>query len=256
MRCYFDTDVAKEAGSAEAAIVFAYIQSFTQSAEKQHDKGSFKKGKYWCCISIREFVDMYKCFSTNTIRTALDRLEKQGLIEKAHFDASKMSNVTWYAITAEGRGLAGKTWGDRNECQVKDEENEKGDDSILEDIANQDGAQELFLVMTAPPICMDATIAAKLLKDAGNVNLVQGCITRTFTAITEGKKKNDPIRYVDSYLETAIRRGIQKARKADDVSQKLAALHAEKHASQQQADDDEMNEDYATNSLVDQWATD
>lgn len=92
----FDPDIAARVG-CNAAVIY---QNLFYWAEKNaaNDK-HFYDGRWWTYNSISAFADLFPYLTGKQIRTALDKLEADGLIVSGCFNKSAYDRTKWYSPT-------------------------------------------------------------------------------------------------------------------------------------------------------------
>ena len=101
----FDIDIAKEYGMP-AAVLLCHINHWVMKNEANGT--NFHDGKYWTYNSIKAFNDLFPYMSEKVIRTALQKLENEGLIETGNYNAAAYDRTTWYALTQNGKCICTK----------------------------------------------------------------------------------------------------------------------------------------------------
>ena len=97
-----NTRVAKQCG-VNAALIFHYLHFWI---EKNRANGKhFHDGRYWTYCSMDGFRRILDYLSPKQIRTAIEKLEREGHIVKGSYNKSSYDRTTWYAITEAGYGL-------------------------------------------------------------------------------------------------------------------------------------------------------
>ena len=91
------------------AIVLQQIHFWT-SKEKH-----YKDGRYWVYNSYDSWADQFPFWSKSTIIRILNRLENEGLIITANYNALKIDRTKWYAINYENMERLSKI--DKPSCQ-------------------------------------------------------------------------------------------------------------------------------------------
>lgn len=96
----FDIDIAKEYG-VNCAILLRSIWFWTEknraNGRHEHD------GKFWSYNSVKAFEELFPYMSAKAIRTALQKLEDEGLIETGQFNEKAYDRTKWYCITPKGQ---------------------------------------------------------------------------------------------------------------------------------------------------------
>ncbi len=95
----FDIDVAKEYGILEA-VILKHIYYWVHKNEL-NDKNCFD-GKYWTYNSVQAFKEIFPYAGESKIKTALNHLKENGLIETGNYNKVAYDRTTWYTITEKG----------------------------------------------------------------------------------------------------------------------------------------------------------
>lgn len=98
----FDVYIAKEYG-LHCAIILQNI-AFWIEKNKANEK-HFHDGTYWTYNSVKAFGDMFPYLTTKQIRTALQRLEDEGLVKTGKYNDLAYDHTKWYALTEKGNSL-------------------------------------------------------------------------------------------------------------------------------------------------------
>lgn len=98
----FESDIAVKYG-VNAAILLQNLRFWIEknAANEKH----FYDGYYWTYNSIKAFEGMFPYMSTRQIRTALDKLENEGIIISGNYNTSTYDRTKWYALTEVGYAL-------------------------------------------------------------------------------------------------------------------------------------------------------
>ena len=130
----FDIDVAVEYG-INAAILLKNIYYWCEHhrANNKH----FYEGFYWTFNSGKAFHDLFPYLSEKQIRSALKKLEDEGLIISGNFNKSSYDRTRWYAVTQKGTSILQK--GKMEEHEVSNGSHEKVEPipDIITDINKQ-----------------------------------------------------------------------------------------------------------------------
>ena len=144
----FDPEIAKKVG-INAAILFQNISWWCE--KNAANNRNIHDGKAWTYNSIAAFAELFPYFTTNQIRTALDKLEESGLIEVGNFNKTAMDRTKWYAVPHLGKnpngfGLKDKPIPDSKPDIKQTPIPPKGDDLFTADSLpiNQDTISECF----------------------------------------------------------------------------------------------------------------
>lgn len=94
----FDPDVAAKVG-LNAAVIYQNILWWAEknAANRKHHHD----GLWWTYNSISAFSDLFPYLTAKQIRTALDKLEQEGLIASGCFNKSSYDRTKWYAPTCQ-----------------------------------------------------------------------------------------------------------------------------------------------------------
>ena len=95
----FDIDIARRFGILEA-ILLHYFEFWIQK-NKANDT-NFYDGHYWTYNSISAFVELFPYATKSKICTALNHLEKEGLIATNNYNKSSYDRTKWYRLTDAG----------------------------------------------------------------------------------------------------------------------------------------------------------
>ena len=101
-----NTRVAKRCG-VNAALIFHYLHFWIE--KNQVNEKHFHDGRYWTYCSMEGFCRILDYLSPKQIRTAIEKLEREGYIVKGSYNKSGYDRTTWYAITEAGYALLGDT---------------------------------------------------------------------------------------------------------------------------------------------------
>lgn len=120
----FDTDIAQQYGLLESILLnhIWYWVTKNRANEVNHFDG-----KYWTYNSVRAFSVLFPYATPKQIRTALEHLRREGILETGNYNESAYNHTLWYTVTKKGesalrqkqvdsprkasqRDLAGKTF--------------------------------------------------------------------------------------------------------------------------------------------------
>lgn len=95
----FDIDIAMRFG-IPCAIILRHIYFWVEKnrANEKH----FYDGQYWTYNSVKAFEEQFPYLSDKQIRTALSKLEEEGLIVVGNYNQSSYDRTKWYAVTDKG----------------------------------------------------------------------------------------------------------------------------------------------------------
>lgn len=94
----FDTDVASMVGVAAAVIAYN-IQHWCEK-NAANDAHQYE-GRSWTYNSVSAFKELFPYLSPKQIRTALDKLEKAGLVVSGNFNKQGRDQTKWYSFVPE-----------------------------------------------------------------------------------------------------------------------------------------------------------
>ena len=95
----FEPDIAAQVG-LNAAVIYQNILWWAEknAANDRH----FHDGLWWTYNSIAAFAELFPYLTGKQIRTALDKLEQEGLLVSGSFNKSAYDRTKWYAPTCLG----------------------------------------------------------------------------------------------------------------------------------------------------------
>lgn len=99
MQHNFDVEIAKDYGILEAIL----LQNIWFWIEKNKANNThFYDGKYWTYNSRKAFAKIFPYMSEKQIRTALEKLIDNGILEKGNYNKAGFDKTLWYSITPMG----------------------------------------------------------------------------------------------------------------------------------------------------------
>ncbi len=102
MQHSFDVEIAQKYGILEAILlenIYYWIKK--NEANNKH----FYDGKYWTYNSRKAFAEIFPYASEKQIRTALEKLIKNGLIITGNYNQDGRDRTLWYSLTDGGISL-------------------------------------------------------------------------------------------------------------------------------------------------------
>lgn len=120
---HFNVEIAKECG-VNASILFSNIAYWIE-----HNKANginFHDGYYWTFNSMKAFSELFPYFSEKQIKTALKKLEDDGLIMTGNYNKLPFDRTKWYAVTNKGYTILNQ--GNADEQNVPIDETEKSNE--------------------------------------------------------------------------------------------------------------------------------
>lgn len=105
----FMSAVACEIG-VYPALLLEHIRYWVHNNSQYCVDSVYKEGKYWTYGSISTLQRKYFPYLTaKQIRTALDKLKNEGLVEVNVFNEKAYDKTKWYTLTKDGYKLVGET---------------------------------------------------------------------------------------------------------------------------------------------------
>ena len=101
----FDIDVAVEYG-VNPAILLKNI--FYWCEHNKANNKHFYEGEFWTFNSGKAFHELFPYLSEKQIRSALKKLEDEGLVICGNFNKSAYDRTMWYAVTQKGKSILQK----------------------------------------------------------------------------------------------------------------------------------------------------
>lgn len=96
----FSTEVWKRCGPYAAAIFY----NIGYWCWHNRTNGlSFQEGKYWTYNSMKAFAEQFDYMSEKQIKTGIQSLRDEGLIETGRFNKSPYDRTLWYTISEKGK---------------------------------------------------------------------------------------------------------------------------------------------------------
>ena len=96
---YFDVDIAKEYG-VNAAVIFQNIVHWVD--HNRANGTNFYDGKFWTYNSNRAFCELFPYLTSKQIRSAIEKLIEEGLIETGVYNKDTRDRTLWYTLTEKG----------------------------------------------------------------------------------------------------------------------------------------------------------
>lgn len=99
----FNVEIAAKYGILEA-ILFQNIYYWITKNEANNT--NYHDGRYWTYNSINAYRQMFPYATDHKLRTALKRLEEDGLIVTGNYNTDQMNRTQWYALSDYGLRFA------------------------------------------------------------------------------------------------------------------------------------------------------
>lgn len=97
-RHYFDVEIASRCG-VNAAIIYENLKFWIL---KNRERGvNLRDGRHWVYQTQRELAEQFEYLSAKQVRTAIDRLEADGLILKGNYNRTGYDRTTWYSLASD-----------------------------------------------------------------------------------------------------------------------------------------------------------
>lgn len=100
----FDVEVAIKYGIAEAILLKHICFWCLKNREGQKN---FHNGTYWMYYTLKDFQNKFCYLKPSKIRSALAKLEQEGLIITGNFNTEGMDRTKWYAATERAIDMCG-----------------------------------------------------------------------------------------------------------------------------------------------------
>lgn len=102
MQHSYDVEIAKEYG-INAAVMLEDIRRLVTDNEATGT--NLHDGRYWTYSSVRAFAQLFPEMSSKAIRTALEKLESNGLIMTGNYNQSTNDRTKWYTLTDKANAM-------------------------------------------------------------------------------------------------------------------------------------------------------
>lgn len=104
--CTFNVKVAEMCG-VNAAVILQHLQFWVK---KNRAKGiNLHDGKYWTYATQKQLSEIFPWVTERQVKSALNKLIENGLLEKSKFNQEKWDQTTWYTLTDEGMEIFSKS---------------------------------------------------------------------------------------------------------------------------------------------------
>ena len=101
----FDTEIAQKYGLLES-ILLNYIWYWV--TKNRANEANYFDGKYWTYNSVQAFSALFPYATPKQIRTALEHLRKDGILETGNYNESAYNRTLWYTVTEKGESILRK----------------------------------------------------------------------------------------------------------------------------------------------------
>lgn len=99
---FFDINIAERYGVHCAVI----LQNIWHWVRKNEANGkNFYDGTYWTYNSTRAFAELFPYLTKKQVRTALEKLIEDGILQTGNYNEMKYDRTLWYAVTEKGRSI-------------------------------------------------------------------------------------------------------------------------------------------------------
>lgn len=127
----FDVGIAEKYGIAEA-ILLKHIRFWCmKNRERQKN---FHDGTYWVYFTLKQFQETFCYLKPTKIRSALAKLESEGLIITGNYNSKAMDRTKWYAVTQRAIDMCEDS---QLEWTEENAETHEGKDNVLSICENQ-----------------------------------------------------------------------------------------------------------------------
>jgi antibiotic biosynthesis monooxygenase (ABM) superfamily enzyme len=90
----FDPKIAKRVGVNAAVLYQNIVWWCAKNAANRHNEHG---GRFWTYNSVKAWAELFPYLTSKQIRSALDRLEAEGLIVSGIFNVSAYDRTKWYS---------------------------------------------------------------------------------------------------------------------------------------------------------------
>lgn len=104
-RTAFSPELAKRIGLNEC-IFLSQLQYWINMKEKNDDMSTFRDGRMWVYNSYEEWMRQLPFFSERTLRRAIRKLEKSGILLIGNYNKKGFDKTSWYAIDYDALNAA------------------------------------------------------------------------------------------------------------------------------------------------------
>lgn len=112
---FFDTRIAELYG-VNCAVILQNLWHWIRKNEA--NEKNFHDGTYWTYNSTKAFSELFPYLSHKQVKTALKRLQDEGIVVTGNYNALKYDRTLWYAITPKGRIILLGEAGDKREHSI------------------------------------------------------------------------------------------------------------------------------------------
>ena len=98
----FNVDVAVMLG-IPCAVILDHINFWIRKNEANNKH--YHDGTYWTYNSVKAFGELFPYLTDKQIRTALEKLQSEGLVKTGNYNENPYDRTLWYAITQKGKSM-------------------------------------------------------------------------------------------------------------------------------------------------------
>ena len=102
MQHHYDVEIAKKYG-INAAVILENIRFWVSHNEANGT--NFNDGRYWTYNTMKAFEQLFPEMPSRAIRTALEKLESNGLILVGNYNKLAFDRTKWYTLSDKGQTL-------------------------------------------------------------------------------------------------------------------------------------------------------
>ncbi|PTY76826.1 replication protein [Heyndrickxia sporothermodurans] len=161
------------------AVVLQQIHYWLQLSSNE------KEGKKWVYNSYKEWQAQFPFWSESTIKRVINSLEKQGYLQSANFNQSKMDKTKWYTINYE---ILGET---ENQIDPSTDQNEPLSESTC-------SIDEGELTKAIPEITTE-TSSDKIIPYADIIDYLNQKINASYKSTTKKTKEYIEARWKEGF---------------------------------------------------------
>ena len=99
MQHHFTVEIAEEYGINCAILLdnFIYWQKYNEA-----NQTNYHDGRYWTYSTVKAYTLMFPYLSTQSIRTAINKLMDAGLLVSGEYSDNPYDHTKWYSVTEKG----------------------------------------------------------------------------------------------------------------------------------------------------------
>ena len=177
-----------------AAIILQniYFWVLKNKANKKH----FYDGKYWTYNSRSAFNELFPYLSERQIKTAIDKLVKDGVVEIGCYNKDARDRTMWYTVTKKGACILQK-------CDLQTTEMSDANDGIVRPLPdiNTDINTDINVTKNTSYSCSEPekSVSKRTKKSTTTKRFIPPTVEEVAEYVNEKGYKVNPQRFVDHY---------------------------------------------------------